>query len=214
MRKIKNIIWDYNGTLLDDLWLSLFAINKLLSERNLAILTETSYREVFDFPVKDYYRRIGFNFEKESFETVGSKFIDLYYSRSAENRLHTEAREMLAFFEANKYKQFILSAAKLQNLERELNMFEIRHYFEQISALTHHYATSKTENGLKMMQNCNLNSAETLLIGDTLHDYETARALNISCVLYAKGHQSIKKLKQCNVPIINNLSEITNYLEQ
>ena len=50
------------------------------------------------------------------------------------------------------------------------------------------------------------------MIGDTTHDYETARALGADCVLYAGGHQCREKLEKCSCPVIDEIEEILNYL--
>ena len=68
--KYTHVIWDWNGTLLDDNWLCVEVMNTLLSSRNLPLLTLERYRDIFDFPVKNYYEKLGFNFKKESFEIV------------------------------------------------------------------------------------------------------------------------------------------------
>lgn len=60
---IKHIIWDWNGTLLDDVGLSLEAINIVLARYNLPPLRKERYLEIFTFPVIEYYRELGFNFE-------------------------------------------------------------------------------------------------------------------------------------------------------
>ena len=53
--RYKHIIWDWNGTLLDDRWLCIEAINKTLTKRNMNTITDNEYVELFCFPVKDYY---------------------------------------------------------------------------------------------------------------------------------------------------------------
>ena len=68
MKNKKAIIWDWNGTLLDDVELCINSMNLLLKERNLQALTIDRYREIFTFPVKEYYQKAGFNFKTENFE--------------------------------------------------------------------------------------------------------------------------------------------------
>ena len=53
--KYKHIIWDWNGTLLDDRWLCVDGINNGLLKRGLTPITEETYMNVFTFPVKNYY---------------------------------------------------------------------------------------------------------------------------------------------------------------
>ena len=59
--RYKHIIWDWNGTLLDDTWLCVEGINQALIKRNLTPISEDRYREVFTFPVRDYYKKLGFD---------------------------------------------------------------------------------------------------------------------------------------------------------
>jgi phosphoglycolate phosphatase len=37
----------------------------MLRKRNLPLLSLKKYKEVFTFPVRDYYEKIGYNFTKE-----------------------------------------------------------------------------------------------------------------------------------------------------
>ncbi|MCK4288095.1 MAG: HAD hydrolase-like protein, partial [Bacteroidales bacterium] len=62
---IKTIIWDWNGTLLNDIDICINSINILLEHRNIENLTKEIYKEIFTFPVKDYYSKAGFDFTKE-----------------------------------------------------------------------------------------------------------------------------------------------------
>ena len=57
--KYKHIIWDWNGTLVDDTWLCVEIINKLLKKRNLKLVTIDDYKEKFMFPVREYYIELG-----------------------------------------------------------------------------------------------------------------------------------------------------------
>ena len=74
--KYKHVIWDWNGTLVDDTWLCVEIINKLLKKRNLKLVTIDDYKEKFMFPVREYYIELGFNFEDEPFEVSGLEFIN------------------------------------------------------------------------------------------------------------------------------------------
>ena len=65
MKNAKHIIWDWNGTLLDDKWLCVESINQALQKRNLPELSDDRYMEVFTFPVQEYYKAVGFDFDKE-----------------------------------------------------------------------------------------------------------------------------------------------------
>ena len=72
----KGIIWDWNGTLLNDTKLAVESMNKILLKRGLPVLTVERYKHVFTFPVRDYYQSVGFDFDKEPFEIPAMEFIE------------------------------------------------------------------------------------------------------------------------------------------
>jgi phosphoglycolate phosphatase len=58
------------------------------------------------------------------------------------------------------------------------------------------------------MKELGLKKGEVLFVGDTLHDCDVANAIGADSVLLTSGHQSVNKLKNCNIPLINTLSEL------
>ncbi len=207
---IRTLIWDWNGTLLDDIDLCVETINVLLSKRELPLLNSYKYKEVFTFPVKDYYAEIGFNFEKEPFEIPAGEYTDQYNSEVMNCSLHRGAAEILRHFQLAGKQQVILSAMEQLALMRTLEKNQIVHFFDEISGLDNHYAHSKIDNGKVLIEKMKLNPAETCLIGDTIHDFEVARELGCSCILIANGHQSEKRLTETGCTILNDITELLN----
>ena len=202
------IIWDWNGTLLNDLDLCISSINTLLEKRNLPLLNHDSYKEVFSFPVKDYYRAIGFDFSKEDFSVPAREFIDLYDSQVKNSPLHPSAKKVLRHFGERGHKQFVLSAMKQTMLEQTLKEKEIFSFFEDVAGLNDHYATSKIERGHELLSRNKIDQQKTWMIGDTDHDYEVASALGSRCILVSDGHQSEKRLKRTGAKVISKLSDL------
>jgi phosphoglycolate phosphatase len=203
--KYSHIIWDWNGTLLDDVEWCVNVINTMLSKRNLKIFnTVSDYHGVFSFPVIEYYKKIGFDFEKEPFEDLAVEYIEMYYS--GRFKLHNNAENILHKIHEKGIKQIILSASEMNNLLSQISPFNISEYFGEIFGISDIYAGSKTEIGLDFIKNNDVKSA--LLIGDTMHDYETAKALGADCILIANGHQSKEKLLKLGVPVLNNIMEL------
>ncbi len=206
--QIKTIIWDWNGTLLNDLHICIETINLLLTRRELPLLNRESYREVFSFPVREYYKKIGFDFNKEPFEFPAKEFIDEYTARVDSCQLHTHARHVLQAFQEKGLQQFVLSAMQQEELERTIGQHRITHYFQALSGLDNHYAASKTENGKILLQSLQIDPNQICLIGDTSHDYEVARELGCHCILIADGHQSAKRLRATGSKTLKQLEEL------
>lgn len=207
---MQSIIWDWNGTLLNDLDFCIATINKLLKKNELKPVTRDSYKEVFSFPVKDYYEAIGFDFSNENFEIAAREFIDLYNSGVRNCSLHSSAIEVLSYFKKKGVRQFVLSAMQQDMLELTLKQQGILEYFEGIAGLNDHYAASKIERGNELISEFAINKRKATIIGDTIHDFEVAQQLGIDCILVADGHQSEERLKSTGVQVISELKNIIN----
>ncbi len=208
--KYKHFIFDWNGTLLNDLWLAVDVIDKMLIKRGLQSMSIERYCEVFDFPVKDYYQNIGFDFDKESFEIVGTEFIAEYNKRQYECSLQEGSKLLLEKLSQKNLYLSILSAREQSTLEQNLKHYEIDHYFPIVAGLNDHYANGKLESGLQLIATSHIAAKETILIGDTLHDAEVARKMGIDCILIASGHQSIQRLKKAEIPIFQSIEMLRN----
>ena len=208
--QIRGVIWDWNGTLLNDTILAVESMNSMLTKRGLPELSIGQYKKVFTFPVKDYYQIIGFDFDKEPFEIPALEFIDQYNQMVWDCSLHDNAMEVLNYFKNGGIGQYILSAMKQEMLDQCLNYYQISHFFKMASGLDDHYANSKLDTGGMMIRKLNLKPKELLLIGDTFHDFEVASQLGCSCILVSNGHQSYERLKSTGVLVVEDLAQLMN----
>ncbi len=204
----RHLIWDWNGTLLDDAWLCRGIMNGQLRRRGLPELSAERYEEIFDFPVETYYRKVGFNWSRESFEQAGTEFIVEYEKRKQECSLQAGAKALLGKIAEGGWSQAVLSAYSHASLETFLGHCGIRHHFRSVAGSRDHYAAGKVEHGLKMLEELHVSPKETLLIGDTTHDAEVARAMGVDCVLVPGGHNSPARLEKCGAPLLPNLAAL------
>ena len=212
LRNYTHIIWDWNGTLLDDAWLCVDVMNGMLNSRGLPLKTVDEYRELFDFPVRDYYVKLGYDFEKEPFDEVGTEFIERYNKRQNETSLHAEVLEVLSCLANHGFSQNILSAREHNELVSETKKLGVAGYFERIRGLDDHYAHGKTDIGLKLIKELSEANNKVLFIGDTRHDAEVAIEIGIDCILIPHGHQSEQRLLKLGFPLIHSLNELTGLL--
>ena len=206
--KYKHIIWDWNGTLINDVWLVVDIMNKMLKKRNLSGIDSKKYKDIFDFPVTKYYSKLGFDFSEESFEELTVEFIGEYYERFNECKLFDEVEEVLKKIKDRGISQSILSASKEDVLIEKIKHFGINKYFSRIIGLENHYAEGKIERGKKWISELSLNPQEVLLIGDTIHDYDVSKHIGCDCLLIASGHHSYEKLASLGIDIIYTLKEV------
>lgn len=207
MKKYKNIVWDWNGTLLNDLEVGVNTLNCMLVKRGLGPLTVSEYKDIFGFPVSDFYHKVGFDLEKESLHELSVDFVETYDRFAGGMTLNEAVPEVLKGIQESGRKQYILSALREDLLKQMVREFQIAGCFEKVYGSDNIYADGKVDRGKRMLESCCIDPAETLMVGDTLHDAEVADALGFDCILYAGGHNSKWRLKE-KAAVIDEMREL------
>ena len=210
--KYKHIIWDWNGTLLDDTWLCVEGINKSLEKRSLQTITKEIYRKVFSFPVEDYYERLGFDFKKEPFEVAGDEFVSYYAKCFHKVKLHKQVSSVLGAFEIAGFSQSILSAGKQEYLDQWVKVHGLSEYFMIIRGIDNQYARGKIELGISFIKELPYEKDEIIMVGDTVHDSDVADAMGIDCLLIDHGHMGNEKLKATGRKVFSNIEQVRDHL--
>ena len=184
------ILWDWNGTLLDDVALCVDALNRLLARYGYPQrYNHEQYRAIFGFPVQDYYARAGFDFTRDSFDDLARSFMEDYIPASEACPLLDGAREALDAFARAGLRQVILSASPITTLEHQVAVRGVAPYFDRLLGLGDIYAKSKVDLGLQYLAQAGFDPRLAVMIGDSTHDFEVAQALGVGCVLQSSGHQ-------------------------
>ena len=214
-KNYNHIIWDWNGTLFNDVELCANIMNLLLTQESLPNISIQKYKEIFTFPVIDYYRIAGHTFERKSFEVLGKQFMDEYEIRKKKCGLFSGVKELLSELQLKNINQHLLSAYEQNSLNRIVKYFAINYYFQNIVGLDNIYAGGKSHlaRNLALTIRSNGTSGNILLIGDTIHDYEVAKEIDADCILLSHGHQDKERLLKLGIPVANDFSELSNILK-
>ena len=201
-----HIFWDFNGTILDDVQTGIDCANILLAKRGLKTIQDRNYyKEVFGFPIIDYYKRLGFDFEKESYHDIAVEWVNLYMEKVKSAKMNDGVTVILDKIKKLGVPQYILSATELNMLKTQLDMLGISEYFEEVTGLDNIHAGSKTELGRLFAEK--IKPVKALVIGDTSHDYETAMAMKADCILFTGGHMKRNVLKECGCPLFDSFDD-------
>ena len=210
--KYDYIIWDFNGTLLDDVQAGIDSVNTLLAEREMPIIESVEkYREVFRFPIIDYYRALGFDFDKESYEELAPKWVSLYLTNVKKAFLYDDVLRTLDYVCEQGITQTVLSATEHTMLCGQINELGIEHYFDELLGLDNIHACSKLAIARDWRERHS--NARVLFIGDTDHDVETAETLGADCILVARGHQGKAYLESLGVPVVETLDKVVELVK-
>jgi phosphoglycolate phosphatase len=208
----RHIIWDWNGTLLDDAPVCVQVLNQVLAKYGKPLITLPQYRAQFDFPVKDFYRQLGFDFSVESYDAVADDYIEIYRQRQYECPLHDGVPEVLGLCLKAGLTQSILSAYHQDLLTEIVRHFGLSSFFIRLTGLKDYFAASKVAEGQRLIKDLEVEPSQILLVGDTLHDHQVALALGIDCLLIGRGHQAPGRLKDCRAPILDSIRRVPTFL--
>lgn len=199
---ITHVIWDWNGTLLDDRDLVLDITNDMLRECVLPALALDRYLAIFDFPIERYYAELGFTDAHGGFAALAGRFITEYDRRVSACALQAGAAETVAACARRGLTQSVLTAAQRTSVEALLTHHGVRQHVGAVIGHDDHYARAKEALGVAWLQEAGLDPARTVLIGDTVHDFAVAQAMGVGCVLVANGHNAPARLAACGCPVV------------
>ncbi|MBQ7714746.1 MAG: HAD family hydrolase [Clostridia bacterium] len=205
------VIWDFNGTIADDVQIGIDAANVILSKRGMKTIDSVeSYKEMFCFPISEYYKRLGFDYSKEPYEVPANEWAAEYIRREPDIKLTEGCRETLDTISKLGIKQIVLSSSEINMLKRELKMLGVYAYFDEIIGQGDAYAHGKIESAKEWSAG---KKYKALFIGDSVHDCECADAIGADCVLFSGGHDSRQHLEDSNRPVIDSIPEILSHLK-
>lgn len=207
--KYEYIIWDWNGTLLNDVDVNFEILNILLKRRSLPEFGgKEKYLDMFGFPIIDFYEKAGFDLVGERFEDIAREYSHLYDELFPTVELYEKAEEVLRFFFNAGVNQVIVSASQQRLLTHQVTLHGIDHYFDDILGMRDIYGKGKVSIARYWMAQKGLMGRQVLFIGDTLHDKEVADSIGCDCILVADGHNSKERLVSSGATVVDSIEEI------
>jgi phosphoglycolate phosphatase len=210
---IESIIWDWNGTILNDVDNNINAVNMILQKRNLPTISKEEYRRKIKIPIKQFYGDIGLEInDPETYNLITNDYWE-YYNMGFKNntKINDGIENILGKLKGNGINSYLLSATQHDKLIKQVKDKGMELYFNEIIGNSNYEVKNKLDKAQELVKNKNIRIDNTISVGDMINDYELAKELGIKCILYSNGHQEIKIEKDKN--IINNFEEIYNYIK-
>jgi phosphoglycolate phosphatase len=205
------VCWDWNGTLLDDVGVARAAMNTVLRDRQLPVIPdEDAYRQVFGFPIRGFYSRLGL--DECIFVEAADQYLKLFAQTVGEASLQLEAGATLAAIGALGVEQVLISATPEDVLEQQLAPHAVDAHFSRILGITDVYTASKAHVVESWLKGSGHDPRRVLMVGDTNHDEEIAEALNVHFLRFARGHQQSPDHRRH--PVVHDLRDVVSYLRQ
>ena len=211
MHGIDRIIWAFNGTLYDDVGIEIRAMNSILTRHGYPPIPDAEhYREIFGFPIIDYYRRAGFDFSRHPYEMLAPEWVAEYRRLEPEALLRSDALSAIDALAHVGIAQTLISATEQAMLRRQLDSLRILDRFDGIAGNDNIHAVGKRE--LVLRWKSEHQSERVVMIGDTEHDFSCARAAGFECILVTGGHRPRRVLEACGCRVFDSLRECAEYV--
>ena len=197
-RNTPYIIWDWNGTLLDDTEAALATLNIMIAERGGTPIGMPFYLDNFAFPVRPFYDRIGIiAHDEDEWNAIAREYHETYLRQP--KALNRGAFAALDMAKAAGCRQSILSALRQDLLDAQTKEYGIDGYFERICGSDNLDGASKLNRARELLAELSVPHSpfpvpRFVLIGDAVHDKEVADAIGIPCVLCAVGSHAAWRL--------------------
>lgn len=212
-RTMKNydfVLWDWNGTLLDDLEMNISIMKELLEENGIEkVPSKEFYLEHFGFPIVDFYELIGFDFSKVDYLKLADDYVEKYEKKFPETFLFKNAENVLKTLFENGVRQAVISATGHERLVPQVTRFEISKVFDAILGTENDLGKGKTAVAKQWLSESKADPKRVVFVGDTLHDLETANAIGCDCIFIANGHNSKERLLKTGCQVLCDISELS-----
>ncbi len=201
-----HIVWDWNGTLLNDLGLVVTATNASLASLGGGPTTPEEHRREFRRPVIDYYAQtLGRPLTQDDFRGLDQVFHATYALGLPDCALAGDAVTALSSWPGS---QSLLSMWFHTDLVPTVERYGLTGYFRRVDGLR---ATvgggSKAPHLVAHLEALGLTGPECMLIGDSVDDAAAAASVGARCVLYAGGFTDTDRLNAIGVPVVGSLTE-------
>ena len=147
----KHIIFDWNGTLIDDAAVFVAILNVLLNRRKIDEINLQIYRDLFCFPIIDFYKKIGLDVSRDAFFQLKKEFVLEYEKRRYSANLFPETIPVLEKLSKNNIGLSILSASNQKTLDDLSKYYSIDGFFQHIVGVNNYIADGKAQQGIKLL---------------------------------------------------------------
>ncbi|MFF1506312.1 HAD family hydrolase [Streptomyces sp. NPDC058326] len=204
----KHLVWDWNGTLLDDTSAVIAATNAAFAELGLEPITLERYRELYTVPVPKFYERLMGRLPTDAeWIVMDGAFQRHYGERAATCGLTAGAAELLAARQASGLTQSLLSLAPHRDLIPLVRRHGIAERFLRMDGRVDTSTDGKSGHMVRHLAALAVPAERVVVIGDAADDAVAAAHVGAKAVLYTGGSHSRASLSRVGVPVVDSLDE-------
>jgi len=204
------VVWDWNGTLLDDFELVVECASASCTAAGGRPVTGDEYRQWFTRPVARFYERVlGRPVSNEDWLAINEVFHTTYQGLIERAVLADGAHEALAQVRDIGWTQSLLSMWTHDELVPMVRAFDLEEYFVRVDGQPVASGGLKEEFLAAHLRALGLagDRPSAVVIGDSTDDAVAAQAVGVECILVASGTHHRHDLDATGVAVVDNLLE-------
>ncbi|MFF8843259.1 HAD family hydrolase [Streptomyces sp. NPDC015127] len=211
-----HLVWDWNGTLLDDIGAVIEATNAAFAEIGLEQITLERYRELYCVPVPRFYERLMGRLPTDAeWLVMDAAFHKHYWARADACGLAAGAAELLVRRQEAGLTQSLLSLAPHEHLIPIVRRHGIEERFVRVDGRVGASTTGKAEHMVRHLSALEgVTPDRIVIIGDAVDDAVAADHVGAKAVLYTGGSHSRGSLAKAGVPVVDTLEEAVTVAEE
>lgn len=207
------VIWDWNGTLLDDVSASLRSVNDMLERRGMAPIDYPRYRACIGVPIRRFYEQV-FDLSREDYAALLQEYNEGYvHYVNLDCGIAAGGRALLEQIQATGARQIIVSSCEKNQLEAAVKRYGVEQYFDAVLGADNFLADSKVERAVRYLADTYPGTLPRLIaVGDLVHDKDLARAVGADCVLIQSGHEDGARLRESGALLARDVADAARYI--
>ncbi|KUP96063.1 HAD family hydrolase [Thermobifida cellulosilytica] len=211
---VRHIVWDWNGTLLDDNHANLAAANHVCALFGRPPVELEEWRRIFRRPLVPFYEELlGRPLTPEEWARLNTAYDSHYRNLLPSCRLADGALETLHTWRGAGGSQSLLSMAAHDHLVPVITEHGLVPHFTRVDGRRYDTdADSKAEHLVDHLAAQDIDPATVVLIGDIDDDAHAARAAGARAILVSTGLMSRERLEETGHPVADSLGEAVRML--
>lgn len=208
---ITHIVWDYNGTVLDDAYTSVLAVNEMLMSRGLSKTNLEIYKKTLVMPLTEYYKTVGIY--TDDISVLSQEFRNYCDKHRQSSHIFDGVYDVILFAKSSGIKNILLSSLYNEHLLEETKKYNIDGWFDIVSGLSDKNLGSKSTTADAIFKKEGIDPKNVLFIGDLVTDAKTAKELGADCILIPNGHMDKKRCGMACDKVFDDVRQVIKYIQ-
>lgn len=205
---IETVILDWSGVVSDDWQATFELVNEIIEKNGLKRIGESRFRELYELPWMNFYKKIGLKIESGPERDYWEKNLPKHMGKI---KLFPKAKQAIKQLKQNGLKVIVFSSHNQRLLAQEAEDFGVAGFIDSIYA----GIDDKRDEIEALVRKHEIRREKTVYAGDMVHDIETAKIAGLKSIAVLSGYDSRERLEKAAPDfMIEDIGELPGLIEK